>query len=269
MNDRLHGLRSRHLAVALAVAACGACVHAGTVLERVQKSRTLRVCIWPEYYGVTYRNPRNQALSGIDIELSKELAAKLGVKLEYVESSFIKLVENLQNDRCDIAMHAVGITPQRQEVLNFSQPYLQSDVYAITTRASRLVKTWEDIDRPGVNVAVQAGTFMEPVMAAALKSAQLVVIRPPQTREQELESGRVDVFMTDYPYSRRLLDNADWARLIAPPQPFHRLPYAYALKRGDEDWLRTVDEFVAEIKRDGRLQRAANRAGLGEIVVRQ
>jgi len=253
------------LSAALLVAAVPAA--AGPVLDRVKASGTVRVCIWPDYYGITYRSPRNQQLTGIDIDLSAEFARKLGVKLEYVESSFAKLVDDVTSDRCDIAMHAVGITPQRQQLLRFSQPYLRSDVYGVTTRAHRAVKTWADIDKPGVNVAVQAGTFMEPVMAAALKQATMVVIRPPQTREQELEAGRVDVFMTDYPYSRRLLDNADWARLIAPPQPFNPVPYAYAVKPGDDDWLRVVDEFVTEIKRDGRLERAAKKYGLGEIVV--
>ena len=240
---------------------------AGPVADRVRATGTVRVCIWPDYYGITFRNPRTQQLGGVDIELSAEFARKLGVKLEYVESSFARLVDDVTGDRCDIAMHAVGITPQRQQVLRFSQPYLRSDIYGVTTRTHRAVKTWADIDKPGVNVAVQAGTFMEPVMAAALKQAKMVVIRPPQTREQELEAGRVDVFMTDYPYSRRLLDNADWARLIVPPQPFHQVPYAYAVKPGDEDWLRRVDDFVAEIKRDGRLEAAARRHGLGEIVV--
>jgi len=252
--------------VALVVASSS---HAGAVLDRVKASGSLRVCIWPDYYGITYRSPRNQQLTGLDIELSAEFTRKLGVKLEYVESSFAKLVDDLSGDRCDIAMHAVGITPQRQQVLRFSQPYLRSDIYGVTTRTNRAVKSWADIDKPGVNVAVQAGTFMEPVMAAALKQAKMVVIRPPQTREQELETGRVDVFMTDYPYSRRLLDNADWARLIAPPQPFNPVPYAYAVKPGDDDWLLVVDEFVAEIKRDGRLERAAKKYGLGEIVVTQ
>jgi hypothetical protein len=107
-----------------------------------------------------------------------------------------------------------------------------------------VVTQWADIDKPGVQVAVQAGTFMEPVMAAALKQARMVVVKPPATRERELESGRVDVFMTDYPYSRRLLDNADWATLVAPPKPFHVLPYAYAVKPGDDDWLAQVDGFV-------------------------
>ena len=244
-----------------------ATAQAGPVLDRVTASSNLRVCIWPDYYGVTYRSPRTQQLGGIDIDLSQELAKDLGVKLSYVDSSFPKLIDDLVGDRCDIAMFAIGVLPARQAAPKFAQPYLQSDIYGVTTRSNRAIKSWSDIDKPGVQVAVQAGTFMEPVMAAGLKQAKMVVVRPPQTREQELEAGRVDVFMTDYPYSRRLLDNADWARLIVPSSPYHVLPYAYAVKPGDEDWLRRVNDFVAQIKRDGRLQDAAKRHGLTEIVV--
>ena len=163
---------------------------AGPVLDRVKASGTVRVCIWPDYYGITFRDARNQQLSGIDI------------------------------------------------------------------------------DKPGVLVGVQAGTFMEPVMGAALKQARMVVVRPPATRERELEAGRIDVFMTDYPYSRRLLDNADWAELIAPPAPFHVLPYAYAVKPGDDEWFAALDAFVQRIQRDGRLEGAAQRHRLSTLVVR-
>jgi ABC-type amino acid transport substrate-binding protein len=240
---------------------------AGPVSDRVKAAKVLRVCIWPDYYGITYRNPRNQQLDGIDIDLSNEYARDIGVRLEYVESSFARLMPDLLDDRCDVAMFAVGITAQRQQSLKFTQPYLQSDIYGMTTRASRSIKSWDDIDKPGIQVAVQAGTFMEPVMAAALKQAKLVVIRPPLTREQELESGRVDVFMTDYPYSRRLMASADWVRLVSPPKPFNLIPYAYAVKPGDPDWLAQVDQFVSRIKADGRLDKAARKYGLSDILV--
>ncbi|HEY8876556.1 MAG TPA: ABC transporter substrate-binding protein [Roseateles sp.] len=237
-----------------------------TASQRVHDSGELRVCIWPDYYGVSLRNPRTGQLSGIDIDLSAAFAADLKAKPVYVDSSFATLVDDLLKDRCDVAMFAVGMTPQRAEALRFSRPYLESDIYAVTTRSSRVVTRWQDLDRPGVRIAVQAGTFMEPVMAGALKQANLVVVRPPDTRERELEAGRVDAFMTDYPYSRRLLDNADWARLVAPPTPFFVLPYAYAVKPGDAAWLTAVDDFVARIQRDGRLQAAAKRHGLSAIV---
>ena len=104
-------------------------------------------------------------------------------------------------------------------------------------------------------------------MKAALTQAQTVVIKPPATRERELEAGRIDVFMTDFPYSRRLLSSTDWARLITPLTPFNVLPYGYAVKPGDEGWLAVIDGFVSRIKRDGRLRTAAVRHGLLPIVV--
>ncbi len=241
---------------------------AGEVAERVESSHTLRVCIWPAYYAVSYRSPRTQDLSGIDIDMSAALAKELGTKLVYADSSFPRLVEDLKQDRCDVSMFAIGITAERQKHLRFSTPYLQSDIYGITTRSNRSIKTWADIDKPGIKVAVQAGTFIEPVMSAWLKHAEMVVIKPTSTREQELESGRVDIFMTDYPYSHRMLETTDWARLVAPPTPFHVLPYAYAVKPGDEAWLQRINSFVARTKKDGRLAQFAQRHGLSDILIR-
>ena len=242
-------------------------VHAGGILDKVMAERTVRVCIWPDYYGITYRDPRTQQLGGIDIELSTELGKDLRARVQYVDSSFPTLIDDLQADRCDVAMFAVGMQPRRMAALKFTRPYLKSDIYGVTTRSNPVIREWADIDQPGVAVAVQAGTFMEPVMAGRLKHAKLVRIAPPATRERELESGRVDVFMTDYPYSRRLLDNADWARLVESPGPVFELPYAYAVKPGDDAWLQAVDDFVARIKSDGRLKAAAARNGLAGIVV--
>lgn len=255
------------VSILMVVAGLAAPAVAGPVLDRTRASGKVRVCIWSDYYGVTYRNPRTLALTGIDIDLSAEFGTDIGVRVEYVESSFATLIADLTSDRCDVAMFAVGRLPQRMAHLKFTQPYLQSDIYGITMKGNRVVREWDDIDKPGVLVGVQAGTFMEPVLAASLKRAQLIVVKPPAVRERELEAGRIDVFMTDYPYSRRLLYNADWALLLEPPRPFHVLPYAYATKPGDDAWLALLDAFVARIKVDGRLARAAQAHGLGAIAL--
>jgi cyclohexadienyl dehydratase len=238
------------------------------VADRVKAAGTVRVCIWPDYYGITWRNPRTQQLTGIDIDLSAELAATCGPSCSYVDSSFPTLIDDLKGRPLRRRHVRRGHAAAAHGKLKFTRPYLQSDIYAVTTRSNRAVRRWADIDQPGVQVAVQAGTFMEPVMTAALKQAKLVSIRPPATRERELEAGRVDVFMTDYPYSRRLLDNADWAMLISPPGPFHVLPYAYAVKPGDDAWLATMDQFVAASSATAGWTRPAQRHGLADIVVR-
>lgn len=237
-------------------------------LARIQADKAVRVCIWPDYYSITYRNPRTQSLSGIDIDLAQELAKDLGVTVRFVDSSFSRLIEDLSQDHCDVAMFAVGVTPARSEKLRFTQPYLASDIYAVASKANRRTLSWADIDQPGSVVAVAKGTLHEPVMRDKLRFAQLLVLDTPFAREQEVESGRADVFMTDYPYSQRFMANAEWARLISPPGTFHITPYAYAVKPGDEAWLARLDGFVRSIKQDGRLLAAARRHRLEPIVAR-
>jgi ABC-type amino acid transport substrate-binding protein len=238
-------------------------------LERIKASATLRVCIWPDYYGISFRNPKNGELSGIDVTLSEQFARELGVKPIYIDTTFAAFTNELLADRCDIAMFGVGITPARAAQVRFSQPYLRSDIYAVTTKSHPSIKNWDDIDKPGRVVAVQTGTFMEPVMKASLKQAELMLVKLPNTREREVQSGRADVFMTDYPYSRRVLDNSDWARVIAPDRPISPVSYAYAVAPGDDSWLERIDKFVTDIKRDGRLLNAAKAFKLDPILLTQ
>lgn len=254
--------------LALAGNFCGPGATAGEVQDRVQARGEIRVCIWPDYQRISYRDPRSGQLSGLDIDLATALAADLRVKLRFVDSSFITLVQDLHNNRCDVAMFGIAMLPQRMEQLQFSTPYVQSDIHAVTTRTSRVVRQWSDIDHPGVLVGVQAGTFMEHVLRQRLRHASLVSIQLPQTRERELIAGRVDVFMTDYPYGRALIENTEWAALLTSPTPFHVLPYAHASKPGDAEWRATLNAFMARIRQDGRLDAAARRHGLESIVLR-
>jgi cyclohexadienyl dehydratase len=238
----------------------------GSRLELIEKSKTLRVCIWPDYYGISFRNPKTQHLSGIDIDNARELARELGVGVQFIDSSFSKLINDVTNDACDLAMFAIGVTPQRQEKLRFTRPYLASDIYGITTRTNRRIQSWADIDKAGTVVVVAKGTLHETVMRSKLKAAELRVVDTPAAREQEVQSGRADVFMTDFPFSRRMMDNSDWTRLISPPETYHITPYAWAMLPGDERFYARVDKFVADIKRDGRLLGSAKQHGLDPIV---
>jgi len=258
----------RHFALLLAL--LGAAIPAlsqESTLDRVLAAKSLRVCIWPDYFGISYRDPKTQQLSGIDIDMAKSLGRDLGVRVEFVDSSFARLIADVTEDRCDVAMFAIGITPLRQERLRFTKPHLASDIYAITTQSNRRIKAWSDIDKAGTVVAVAKGTLHEPVMKEKLKAASLKILDTPHAREQEVESGRADVFMTDFPYSQRMLKTTDWARLIKPDTTYHITPYAYALRPGDDRWHSRLEQFVARVKRDGELKAAAERHGLLPIAV--
>lgn len=89
-------------------------------------------------------------------------------------------------------MMAVGILPARQARVDFSRPCLFNPVYGVTTRDSTRINRWQDIDTPGTVVAVAAGPLMEPLMRQALQRAELLVVRPPSTREAKVQAGRAD-----------------------------------------------------------------------------
>lgn len=236
-------------------------------LDRVQASSQLAVCIWPGYHGISYRHPITQEIVGLDADMAREFAKDLGVGLRFVDSTFASLIADVTGDRCDVAMFGIGVIPSRSRFLRFASPHLASGIYAITTRSNRRIRDWADIDRRGVVVAVLRGSVQESAMSATLKEATLLVLDSPEARERDVESGRADVFMTDYPYSRRMLDGSDWARLVSPPTSYHLTPYAYAVAPGDDRWHARLEAFVSAVKRDGRLLDRARRYKLESIVV--
>ena len=234
-------------------------------LDKIIATNTLKVCIWPEYYGISYLDKRTQKLVGIDSDLAQELAKDLNVKLEFVQSSFSKLIDDVTTQKCDIAMFAIGNTPSRREKIRFTTPHLSSDIYAITTKTNRKIQSWDDIDKKGVVVAVAKGTYHEPVMKEKLQHAQLLVVNSYHAREQEVQAGRADVFMTDYPFGKRMLAKTNWAKLIIPSQTYHMTPYAWATSYGDDKFYNRVEKFISDIKKDGRLLKAARKNGLEPI----
>ncbi|HEX9469171.1 MAG TPA: transporter substrate-binding domain-containing protein, partial [Bradyrhizobium sp.] len=84
------------LAVALVAPSMAGAQALQSRLFEVTKSKKLRVCQFPLYYSISFRNPKTGEIEGIDADLSKELAKELGAELEIVESSFGTFIADLQ-----------------------------------------------------------------------------------------------------------------------------------------------------------------------------
>lgn len=234
-------------------------------LYQITKRGTLRVCTWPLYFSISLRNPATGQLEGIDADLMKELAKDMGVKLEVVDTAFGTFIADLQADKCDIGMFGVGATMKRAQAVEFSKPYLVTNVYAVVKEGGP-VKGWADIDKKGINVVLTLGSYIEPVMRSYLKNATLNAVTPPATSQAELMSNRSDVIMSDFPTAVRMKKEFPGVTYILPPEKIAITPYAYVVSPGDQIWLNYVNLFVDTIKLDGRLAKAAEANGLGPIV---
>src|SRR4029077_4499496 len=234
-------------------------------LYEVTKSKKLRVCQFPLYYSISFRNPKSGEIEGIDADLAKELAKELDAQLEIVESSFGTFIADLQANKCDVGMFGVGASLKRAQAVEFSKPYLITNVYGVTRKGGP-IKSWADVDKKGVKAAVTLGSYIEPFMKNYPKNAELISVAPPNTREAELVAGRVDVIMTDYPTAVKVTDEFDWAQTIVPDEKLAVTPYAYVVPQGDQIWLNYINLFIDTIKLDGRLMKYAKKNKLDPIV---
>ena len=234
-------------------------------LYEVTKSKKLRVCQFPLYYSISFRNPKSGKIEGIDADLAEELAKELDAKLEIVESSFASFIADLQAGKCEIGMFGVGATMKRGQAVEFSKPYLVTNIYAVTRKDSK-VKKWEDVDQKGIKAAVSLGSYIEPFMKNYLKNAEVMSVAPPNTREAELVAQRADVIITDFPTAIKVTDEFEWATYILPSEKLAVTPYAYVVPQGDQIWLNFINLFVDTIKMDGRLMKYAKKHKLDPIV---
>ncbi|MFG1490019.1 ABC transporter substrate-binding protein, partial [Oceanospirillum sp. HFRX-1_2] len=216
---------------------------------------------------ISYKNKKTGELEGIDIDLSKEFAKDLGVSVEYVPTHFGIFMDDIEQDKCDLAMFGVGKTEARAKRIDYSKPYLSSGMYGIASKTNPIVNSWESMDQPGVVVCVQKGTYMEGAMRSSLKNAELMTVVKHSQREVEVRSGRADVFITDYPYGQKMIKVYDWAKLLTPKSETQQFQYAYAVKQGQPEWLKRVNQFVTDIKADGRLKRYAEKNNLVPIAL--
>jgi cyclohexadienyl dehydratase len=215
-------------------------------LYEVTKNKKLRVCQYPLYYSISFRNPKSGQIEGI-------------------ESGFASFIADLQANKCEIGMFGVGATLKRAQAVEFSKPYLVTNIYAVTRKDGK-IKAWEDIDKKGVKAAVSLGSYIEVFMKGYLKNAEMVAVAPPNTREAELVAQRVDVIMTDFPTAIKVTDEFDWATYLLPKEKLAVTPYAYVVPAGDQIWLNYINLFVDTIKLDGRLMQFAKKHKLDPIV---
>jgi polar amino acid transport system substrate-binding protein len=237
-----------------------------SILNEIKAKNKIKVCVWPEYYGISFLDQRTQQFSGIDSDLARELAKDLNVNLEFIPSSFVTLIDDINNNVCNIAMFAIGNTAQRREKIRFTTAHLSSDVYAITTKNNKRIQNWDDLDKKGNIIAVAKGTYHEAIMKEKLKNADLLILDKMHQREEEVQAGRADAFMTDYPFAKRMLAKTDWAKLIEPKSTYFKTDYSWAIKYGDDEFYNRVEKFIKDIKEDGRLLSFAKKNALEPIV---
>jgi polar amino acid transport system substrate-binding protein len=218
-------------------------------LQQVLNSGTLRV-------GVTLFVPwatrtAHGELIGFEVDIAKQLAADMGLKVELLAYDVERLVPALESGEIDLIAAGLAITPERALHVNFSQPYAQSGISLATNLAHTAdVKDLEDLDADGYVIAAVEGTVALQLARRLFPSAKLRTFPSPDAARSALIAGDVHGYLEDEPVPTFLaLDNPG---VIDVPiaQPLLVSKEGFAVNKGDPDFLAFLNAWITAREAD-------------------
>lgn len=222
-------------------------------LDTVIAHGTLRVCTTGDYKPYSYYR-QDGGFEGIDIDMAESLAKSLGVKAEYVKTSW----PNLTNDflaKCDIAVGGVSTTLERQKHVFFTQPYMIDGKTPIARCADvDKYQTVAQIDQPTTRVIVNPGGTNERFAKQHLPHANLTVYPDNVTIFKEILTGKADVMVTDALETLLQQKLNPGLCSVHPERPFQYGEKAYMVPKDDVVFQQYVDQWLHLSRATGEFQ---------------
>jgi ABC-type amino acid transport substrate-binding protein len=163
-----------------------------TLLQQIKKNGLIRICQAP-YPPYNVKNPQTGDWEGLNVDLVKEIAAVLSVKIENIDSSFSTLIPSLLTRKCDLSAAATYVTPARAEQVLFTTSYASDTKVAFVPIDSSL-KSYGDIDKPNITIVTRSGTAEETFARQFFKQAKIKPTTSDATQAHLLDvaAGRSD-----------------------------------------------------------------------------
>lgn len=224
---------------------------AADLLDTVKAQGVLRVALEGTYPPFNFRDAKTGQLSGYDVDVARLVAARLGVKPDFVTTEWTAILAGLGAGKYDVIVSQVGITPQRQQAFAFSEPYTYSAPQLIVR--SNDTATYKSLaDLKGHKVGVGQGSVYEQQIRAV---PGIEVRSYPAAPEnlQDLAFGRIDVALNDSLMVSYLLKNSQLPiRAGARVGDVTRMGIVF--RKGNPKFQAAVDKALAEARADGSLK---------------
>ncbi len=234
-------------ATLIGAAFVSASAHAEDLLDQVKARGTLRIGLEGTFPPFDSKGPDGQ-LVGYDVDIAKAVAAKLGVKPEFITTEWSGIIAGLQAGKFDVIVNQVGVTDQRKAVLDFSPPYTYSAAQLIQRKDdTRAFKSLDDLK--GKKLGVGLGTnYMD--MAKAVPGIDVVTYPGAPEYLRDLAAGRIDAALNDRLMLAYLMKNSQLP-LRTGAIVGNGNPSAIPFKKGNPKFAKAIDDAMTQLEADG------------------
>ena len=194
--------------------------------------------------------------TGYEIEVARQLAKDMGVEIDFVPTKWSGIIPALLTGKFDIIIGGMGITPERNLKVNFSDPYEYSGMSIIANRKLAGSRSGLDAFNNSETVIVaRIGTTAAAAAKKFLPKAQLNLFDDEGQALQEVLNQRAAAMVSSQPFPEfQALKYPD--RLFLPLQgkTFTREPIGFAIRKGDVDFLNFLNNWIRVKNADNWLQ---------------
>lgn len=241
----------KSIAVAAAVIAAPIAAHADSVLQEILNSGVLKVGTTGDWNPMTMKDVTTNSYTGYDIDVMTQLAADLGVTVEFVPADWRTLVAGISAGTYHMTGSA-SVTPARAKVAGYSQPYFSlGTVPLINTKDADRFKDWDDLNAAGVKVAATLGTTQEKQVKSFFPDAEHIIVDAPARDFQEVLAGRADAHITSNVEARQLVKRYPQLMVVPVSEPRARALVAMLLPQDDQVWINYVNTWISTKKESG------------------
>ena len=233
-------------------------------VQRITERGKLLVGTTGDYRPLSFQEPDGKYW-GFCIEMADTLAKRLGVDIQFVQTSWPTLTDDVlaEPQTFDLAIGGITITEVRKETMLMSDGYLANGktILCRSTETNRF-QSLADLDKSEVRVMVNPGGLNEKFARENLKHATIIVHQKNEEIPNLVAEGGADVMITEITEAPWYIQND--ARLAAPllKTPFTHGKIGVLMRKGQDDLLAFVNTVIAQMKANGSLRLLHEKYGL-------
>ena len=207
-------------------------------------------------HGGFRRKGRQLSLIGFDIDMGIEMAKALGVKPVFVDTLWPSIIPALNLGRFDIIFGGMSVTESRKKNVDFADPFMTvGQTVLLSAKHKKAVTSYKDLNDPKFVVVSKPGPTGEEAVKNMIPKATYETVDTEIDGGMRVLEGTADAFVYDFPFNAVFSAMHPSDQLIFLDTPFTKEPIAWAIRKNDPDFLKWLNNFLKEIKQDGRFEK--------------
>jgi polar amino acid transport system substrate-binding protein len=227
------------------------------------KSGALRVGVGLGSLTTAMKDPATGEIKGPALELGRALAARIGIQfvaVEYPRPGAV--IDGLRDNAWDVT--TLIVDPVRAQQVDFSNPFLQSDLTYLVARGSTL-QSVADADQRGIRIGAARNDTSDLVLSRALKNAELIRTDSIAAASELLRNGGVNAIALNRPSLIAISATVPGSRVLS--DGFADFYSGMAVPKGHDRWLAYVNAFVEDAKTSGLINRMIEKLAMQGVKV--